>query len=134
VGSATFRIPGVDVLAALRDATLGLLDTRHALSGVADGSVPFFRTVAASPALIARAREIAADLQQTLTEELDRDPTFEGDATLLAAFFIAGYSTVLVETARRLITGEPPAAVVDDHRAGVERLFHALRNGVIPLP
>ena len=103
------RAPGVDVLASLRDATLRLVDARHPLSGVNDRSVPFFRTVAASPALVARAREIAADLQRTLAEELERDPTFEGDATLLAAFFIAGYGTVLVETARRLIAGEPPA-------------------------
>ncbi|MFC5003771.1 TetR/AcrR family transcriptional regulator [Dactylosporangium cerinum] len=126
------RAPGVDVLASLREATLRLLDTRHALSGVADGSVPFFRTVGASPALIARAREIAAELQQTLTEELDQDPAFEGDATLLAAFLIAGYSTVLVQTARRLTEGEPSTTVADDHRAAVERLFHALRNGVMP--
>jgi AcrR family transcriptional regulator len=124
------RAPDLDVLASLRDATLRLVDDRHALSGLADGSIPFFRTVAASPALVARAREIASELQQTLTEELERDPTFEGDGTLLAAFFIAGYSIVLVETARRLTAGEPPGAVVDDHRARLERLFDALRNGV----
>lgn len=128
------RAPGVDVLASLRDATLGLVDARHGLSGVADGSIPFFRTVAASPALVARAREIAAELQQILAEELERDPTFEGDGTLLAAFFIAGYGTVLVETARRLIAEEPPSVVADDHRARVERLFDALRDGVVPRP
>ena len=126
------RAPGVDVLASLRDTTLGLVDARHSLSGVKDGSVPFFRTVAASPALIARAREIASDLQRALAEELARDPAFEGDGTLLAAFFLAGYSTVMVETARRLTAGEPPGAVVDDHRARLERLFDALRDGVVP--
>src|SRR5207253_785881 len=60
------RSGGVDVLTSLRAAALQALDARHALSGVAAGSAPFFRTVAASPALIARAREIAAELQQTL--------------------------------------------------------------------
>ncbi|WP_214414653.1 TetR/AcrR family transcriptional regulator [Sphaerisporangium fuscum] len=124
------RAPGVDVLASLRDVALGLVDTRHALSGVKDGSIPFFRTVAASPALVARVREIASDLQRTLAEELERDPAFEGDGGLLAAFFIAGYGTVLVETARRLMGGEPPSAVADDHRARLERLFDALRGGV----
>ncbi|MEV0236470.1 TetR/AcrR family transcriptional regulator [Nonomuraea sp. NPDC050786] len=128
------RAPSVDVLASLRDTALRLVDTRHALSGVKDGSIPFFRTVAASPALVARAREIASDLQRTLSEELERDPTFEGDGTLLAAFFIAGYGTVMVETARRLIAGEPPDAVADDHRARLERLFDALRSGVVPRP
>jgi AcrR family transcriptional regulator len=128
------RTPGVDALASLRDTTRRLVDARHPLSGVDDRSIPFFRTVAGSPALVARAREIAADLQRTLTEELERDPTFAGDATLLAAFFIAGYSAVMVQTARRLIAGEPPVVVVDDHRARFERLFDALRAGVLPPP
>ena len=124
------RAPGVEVPTSLRAMALRLFDDRHPLSGVNDRSIPFFRTVAGSPALIARAREIASDLERTLAEELERDPAFEGDATLLAAFFIAGYGTVLVGTARRLIEGEPPSAVVDDHRARLERLFDALRNGV----
>jgi AcrR family transcriptional regulator len=126
------RTPGVDVLASLRDATLRLIDARHALSGVNDRSVPFFRTVAGSPALVARAREIAADLQRRLTEELERDPVFEGDATLLAAFFVAGYATILVTTARRRIAGEPTSVVLEDHRARLEHLFEALRGGVVP--
>src|SRR6476646_7331218 len=86
------RSPGMDVLTSLSEATLRLVDDRHPLSGLNDRSIPFFRTVAASPTLIARAREIAADLQQNLADELDRDPTFEDDGSLLAAFFIAGYS------------------------------------------
>jgi AcrR family transcriptional regulator len=124
------RAPDVDVPASLRDTTLRLLDDRHPLSGADDRSIPFFRTVAASPVLIARAREIAAELQRTLTEELEHDATFAGDATLLAAFFIAGYTTVLVESARRAIAGEPPDTVVDNHRARFERLFDALRRSV----
>jgi AcrR family transcriptional regulator len=123
------RPPGVDVLASLRDATLRLVDDRHPLSGVNDRSTPFFRTVAASPTLLARAREIAADLQTTLADELARDPTFTGDAPLLAAFFIAGYATVLVETARRLIDGATPADLLHDHRARFNQLFDALTHG-----
>jgi AcrR family transcriptional regulator len=126
------RAPGVDALTSLRDMSFRLLDTQHPLSGVADRSVPFFRTVAESPALVARARAIMSELQRALAEELDRDPTFEGDATLLAAFFIAGYSAVLVETARRRIAGEPTNTVVQDHRVRLDRLFTALRDGVGP--
>lgn len=126
------RAPGVDALTALRDASFRLFDARHPLSGVDDRSVPFFRTVAGSPALVARARGIVYELQATLAEELDRDPAFEGDGTLLAAFFIAGYSAVMVETARRLIAGEPASTVVTDHRVRLERLFTALRDGVGP--
>jgi AcrR family transcriptional regulator len=126
------RAPGVDALTSLRDMSFRLLDTQHPLSGVADRSVPFFRTVAESPALVARARAIVSELQRTLTEELDHDPSFEGDATLLAAFFIAGYSAVMVETVRRLITGEPTSTVVPDHRVRLDRLFTTLRDGVGP--
>ena len=125
------RAPGVGVAASLRAVTLRLLDSRHALSGVRADSVPFFRTVADSPALIGRAREIAAELQWTLTEELDRDPAFDGDATLFAAFFVAGYAVVLVETARSLIAEEPREAVEGGHRARLERLFEALQSGVV---
>ncbi|MFD7157568.1 TetR/AcrR family transcriptional regulator [Kribbella sp. NPDC059898] len=114
-----------DVLASLRTATLRLVDERHALSGLKDSSVPFFATVAASPALIARAREIADDLRQTLTGELADVP----DAELLVAFYVSGYTTVLVETARRQLAGESPDDVVDDHRTRVELLFDRLRTG-----
>ncbi|MEW1838448.1 TetR/AcrR family transcriptional regulator [Nonomuraea angiospora] len=126
------RAPDAGVLRSLRDMTFRLLEERHALSGLKDGSVPFFRTVAASPALVARAREIASDLQRTLADELEHDPAFDGDAPLLAAFFIAGYTAVLVETARRLVAGEPADTVADDHRARLERLFDALSSGVAP--
>ena len=125
------RGPGVDVLASLRYASLRLVDDRHPLSGLNDRSIPFFRTVAGSPALVARAREIAADLERTLADELDRDRTSSGDGVLLAAFFVAGYSTVLVETARQRLADEPPGTVLDDHTTRLERLFDALRGGVL---
>lgn len=121
------RPAGADALSSLREATLLLVDERSPLSGVDGRSVPFFRTVAGSPALIARAREIAADLQRILADELDADPGFDGDAGLFAAFFLAGYGTVLVDTARRLIAGEDERTVLAEHRARLEVLFDALR-------
>jgi AcrR family transcriptional regulator len=126
------RAPGVDVLESLRQTALRLGDERHPLSGTAEDSVPFLRTVASSSALVARAREIAAELQRTLAEEIEQDDAAAGGGTLLAAFFIAGYSTVLVENARRLIAGEPSSAVASDHRPRLEALFDALRHGVAP--
>lgn len=121
------RPTGVDALSSLRDATLLLVDERNPLSGIDGRSVPFFRTVAGSPALIARARELAANLQRILADELDVDPGFDGDAGLFAAFFLAGYGTVLVDTARRLIAGEDERTVLAEHRARLEVLFDALR-------
>jgi AcrR family transcriptional regulator len=128
------REAGVDVLASLRDSAFRLFDARHPLSGVDERSAGFFRTVAESPALVSRAREIGSELQNTLADELERDPGFDGDGALFAALFLAGYSSVLVETARRVVVGESPSAVMDDHRIRLERLFDVLRGGVAPRP
>jgi AcrR family transcriptional regulator len=124
------RGPGVDVVASLRATVLRLLDEGSPLSGVDERSVPFFRTVAGSPALIARARELAAELQASLAAELAADDAFDGDPALFAAFFVAGYAAVFVTTARRLIDGEPVDRLLAEHRAGFERLFTGLRRGV----
>ncbi|NQX27430.1 TetR family transcriptional regulator [Microbacteriaceae bacterium VKM Ac-2854] len=120
------REPGTDALTALQEMTNALLAAQHPLSGADPRSTPFFRTLAGSPALIARAREIAAGLQAVLADELRHDETFEADAQLLAAFFVAGYATVLAQTARRLIDGEP----VTDHTERFARMFDALRQGL----
>lgn len=124
------RGAGVDALTSLRDASFRLVDEGHALSGVKAGSIPFYRTVTASPALIARAREIAAELEQTLAADLEMDAEFDGDPTLFAALFIAGYTTVLTGTARRVIAADAPDPVVEDHRARLTALFDALRSGL----
>jgi hypothetical protein len=124
------RDAGVDALTSLREAAFRLVEDRHALSAVKEGSIPFFRTVAASAALIARAREIGAELQQTLADELDADEQFGGDPALLAALVIAGYTAVMTETARRVIDEGAPDPVVDDHRRRLGRLFDELRKGV----
>jgi AcrR family transcriptional regulator len=123
------RAPGVDVLSSLREQSIRLFDARHPLSGVDERSAGFFRTVANSPALVARTREIVSELQRILADELERDPAFEGDGPLFAALFLAGYSSVMVGTARRVVAGEPLNALVDDHRERLDRMFDALRGG-----
>ena len=125
------RAAGVGAVDSLRAMAFRLFDERQPLSGVDERSLPFFRTVAASPALIARAREIGAELQRVLADELDHDTDFDGDAELLAAFFLAGYSAVMVQTARRVIADDPRDAVLEDHRVRLERLFEALHAGFV---
>ncbi|MBN9747055.1 TetR family transcriptional regulator [Amycolatopsis sp. A1MSW2902] len=125
------RAPDADILTSLQGLCFRLCEDRAPLSGISANSVPFFRTVAGSPALIARARAIGSELQSVLAEELAQDPAFDGDGFLLAAFFIAGYSAVLVETVRRRIEGEPDRAVAKNHRARLDQLFTALRDGVV---
>jgi AcrR family transcriptional regulator len=124
------RADGVDVLDSLRNESVRLFQARHPLSGVNKLSAPFFRTVAESPSLVARAREIGSELQRTLADELSRDALYEGDAPLLAALFIGGYTSVLVETARTVMAGASVDDVLSDHRLRLDRLFDALRNGI----
>jgi AcrR family transcriptional regulator len=123
------RAPGVEVIASLRDMTLQLIEERQPLSGVDPRSVGFFRTVAGSPSLVARAREIAVELQQILAGELEADPAFEGDSALFAALFIAGYTAVMVQTARLALAGESGSRLLDDHRVRVEAFFEVMRRG-----
>jgi len=127
---AAVRNEAADPLTSLRELSFRLAADRHPLSGLADGSVPFFRTIAESPALVSRARAISAELQRALAVELAEVFSGDGDATLLAALFMAGYGAILVETARRRIAGEPVDVVAEAHRARLDWLFTALRDGV----
>lgn len=124
------RASGTDVLDSLQSQATRLFDERHPLSGVDPRSADFFRTVANSPALVSRAREIGAELQHTLADELTRDASFTGDSALFAALFLAGYTSVLVETARGVMDGASPDALLDDHRARLAGLFSTLRAGL----
>ena len=124
------RDADVDTLTALQQMSLRLFEERAPLSGVDPRSHQFFRTVADSPALISRAREIAAELQTVLTEELQQDAGFTGDAPLLAALFIAGYSLMFVRTAGQVLDGVDDATMLSDHRQRLDQLFAALRGGL----
>jgi AcrR family transcriptional regulator len=116
------------VLGSLRALLLDLLDQQHPFSGVDERAVAFFRTVAGSPTLIARARQIAADVQHRLTLALDA-AGFHGDAAMVAAFFIAGYTHVLTETATDLTNGAAHGELIQRHHTRIERLLAALEKG-----
>ena len=125
------RPAGTTALDALRAMTFDLVDARLPLSGLDPRSAPFFRTVAESRVLVARARAIAALLQRTLQDELERDGSFAGDPGLFAAFFLGGYSTVMVTTARYLLDGADAGSVLDEHSRRLDALFTAL-EGAFP--
>lgn len=116
---------------SLHGLLVRLADDRHPFSGTDPRSVPFFRTMAQSPTLLARARQVAAGLQRVLELELGDSPEFTGDPALPAAFFIAGYARILTETARRLVEGEPDGTLTRQHRDRVEQLLSGLRHGVL---
>jgi AcrR family transcriptional regulator len=138
------RQTGESVLDALERGLHRLADERSPLSGLAPDSATFLATVAASPALVARAREVLAELRTAFETEL-RDafetelrnattgrpqPTDGRDPGLQADLVVAGVAGVFVRTARGLLAGEDPQALAAAHRARLDDLFRALRGGL----
>ncbi|MFC5112774.1 TetR/AcrR family transcriptional regulator [Amycolatopsis halotolerans] len=93
------------VVEALRRLALRLTEEQHVLSGVGGDVEPLMRTVAESPALIARLRAFGYEMESELAGELAADARFSGDAALVAALVVAAYRTVAVATIRRRLGG-----------------------------
>jgi len=118
------------VLDALRQLALTLAGEPHVLSGLAGDIDPLMRTVAASPALIARLRAFGYEMEAELAGELAADQRFSGDAALVAAMVVAAYRTVAVETIRRRLAGERLAELAASHRERLVRAFDAVERGL----
>ncbi|MEE4596717.1 helix-turn-helix domain-containing protein [Streptomyces sp. DSM 41524] len=124
------RADDLDPVEAMRRAALALATERHVLSGLGEGVEPFLRTVMASPALIARLRLFASEMEETLAAELDADTRFSGDSTLTAALLVAAYRTVAVDTVKRRLAGENLDEVGAAHRRRLTLAFDALAGGL----
>ncbi|GAA4531940.1 TetR/AcrR family transcriptional regulator [Amycolatopsis samaneae] len=124
------RADDVGVVEALRWAVLALARERHVLSGLGGDIEPIMRTVAASPALIARLRVFGYEIEAELAAELDADARFSGDGGLAAALLVAAYRTVAVETVRRRLAGDDLGELAESHVRRVERAFDAVERGI----
>ncbi|GGF41449.1 hypothetical protein GCM10011399_37670 [Subtercola lobariae] len=99
------RPKGTSAMVAMRTLALKLIDERHPVSGLSDGAEPFFRTVMASPTVIARARELALDVEHALAGELASDSDFSGDPDIAAALVLAVYRIALVSVVTARLAG-----------------------------
>lgn len=124
------RAEGVGPVEAFRTLALDLVDRRHVLSGLGEGVEPLLRTIAGSPALIARLRTFVHEAEAALTEDLRNDARFTGDSVLVAALLIAAYRTVAVATAQRRLAGDDLAEITAMHRARLNQAFDAVEHGV----
>jgi AcrR family transcriptional regulator len=130
------RPPGVGPVQALRALAVNLAEESHPLSGLTAGSRPFLRTVAASPELISRARELLDELEQDLGALLASELAGAGDAAdarLLAALIIAAYRSVVTETVRQIMKGDPMPGVAAGHRRRLDAAFDVLETAAAPL-
>ncbi|WP_116200094.1 TetR/AcrR family transcriptional regulator [Amycolatopsis circi] len=115
---------------ALRQFALTLAEEPHVLSGLGGDVGPLMRTVAESPALIARLRAFGYEIEAELAAEFAADARFSGDAPLIAALVVAAYRTVAVETIQRRLAGEDLAELAESHRERLTRAFDAVERGV----
>ncbi|MEU8900424.1 helix-turn-helix domain-containing protein [Nocardia sp. NPDC048505] len=124
------RTDDIGAVETLRRTALALAGERHVLSGL-DGDIePMMRTITASPALIARLRAFAYEVETALAAELDTDATFSGDGTLAAALLVAAYRTVAVETVRRRLAGDDLTGIAMSHRQRLNQAFDAVEHGI----
>jgi AcrR family transcriptional regulator len=103
------RPAGTSAVSALRDTITAAVQAGQAPYGMQADMIPWWRTVAASRALQARARELADQLGAELAEAMATTGTAEPG--LAAALAVAAWRTVHLEAIRAILAGEDPATV-----------------------
>ncbi|WP_285740055.1 TetR/AcrR family transcriptional regulator [Kitasatospora phosalacinea] len=122
---------------ALLADLLGALQRRDPALGLCKDAAAFWRTVAESPTLTARSREIAERAERALAHALaERSGRQTGDPEthLLAGALCGAYRAAVGQIRQRAITGEDPSRVLDELGPTIEYLFSHLRGLAQPLP
>lgn len=142
-GAVLGRPPGVSPVAAVRAYLLDLIARGHPLSGVGSDYTVFWRTVLASPALRARAREALEELEDALAEALSHDnsepdaPGADADgggnpeaARMTAALIIVVLRSAYRLAASRQLAGEAAEVIAADQPALINRWFDAIDRAI----
>jgi AcrR family transcriptional regulator len=103
------RPAGTSAVSALRDTFVAAAQAGQAPYGMQADMIPWWRTVAASRALQARARELADQLATDLAAAMAATGTAEPE--LAAALAVAAYRTVHLQAIRSILGGEDPVTV-----------------------
>lgn len=107
------RPAGTSAVSALRDTLVAAAQAGQAPYGMQADMIGWRRTVAASRALQARARELADQLSAELAEAMAAAGTAEPE--LAAAVAVAAYRTVHLQAIRAILGGEDAATVAARH-------------------
>ncbi|WP_327582660.1 TetR/AcrR family transcriptional regulator [Nonomuraea sp. NBC_00507] len=127
------REPGESVVRAFRRDYLDAIDTRHWRHGLNLGGDVFARIVGASPALIARMRQIHEEreegLARLLADQIDAAPD---DLTprLVAAHLLNTTRILSGSAVDRMRAGEEWESIEPDLRAQAEKAFDLLESGL----
>jgi hypothetical protein len=117
------RPAGTSAVSALRDTLVAAARTGQALYGMQADMIPWWRTVAASRALQARARELADQLSADLAQGMTATGTAEPE--LAAALAVAAWRTVHLQAIRAILDGEDTATVAARHPARIRSALSA---------
>lgn len=118
------RPAGTSPVSALSDTLVAAARAGQPPYGLNAGMIPWWRTVAASRALQARARELADQLAAELARAMAATGTAEPD--LAAALAVAAYRTIHLEAVRCILAGEDPATVAARHPGRIHSALSAV--------
>jgi AcrR family transcriptional regulator len=118
------RPAGTSAVTALRDTLVAAAQAGRAPYSMQADMIPWWRTVAASRALQARARELADQLSTELAGAMAATGTTEPD--LAAALAVAAYRTVHLQAIRCILAGEDAATVAARHPARIRSALSAV--------
>jgi AcrR family transcriptional regulator len=118
------RPAGTSAVSALRDTMVAAAQAGQAPYGMQADMIPWWRTVAASRALQARARELADRLSAELAGAMAATGTAEPE--LAAALAVAACRTVHLEAIRCILAGEDAATVAARHPGRVRSALNAV--------
>jgi AcrR family transcriptional regulator len=118
------RPAGTSAVSALRERFVAAVQAGQAPYGMQADMIPWWRTVAASRALQARARELADQLAAELAEAMAATGTAEPE--LAAALAVAACRTVHLQAIRAILAGEDAAAVAARHPARIRSALTAV--------
>ncbi|MEV4091842.1 TetR/AcrR family transcriptional regulator [Streptosporangium saharense] len=124
---------GESALRAIRRDFLDALDTGDWRYGFHEGGDVFARVVSASPALVARQREMSEllveELARVLAEEAEAGPD-DLTPALVAAQICVTLRTLTAHAVRRQLAGESLADILPGLREQADRAFRLLESGI----
>jgi AcrR family transcriptional regulator len=124
------RAPGESVVTAVRRYQHELLDAGHPLSGAIAGTLPFWRVLQASPALVNRMHEQARDIQETLASLLTEETGESTRSRLVAGQLAAAVMTVYEIAVQRMLAGDCVQDVRRDQAGVIDEAFDLLERGI----
>ncbi|MFG2001576.1 TetR/AcrR family transcriptional regulator [Spirillospora sp. NPDC048911] len=127
------RGPGETAVAVFRREFLDGLDRNSYQTGFHEGAEHWARTVRASPALTARAREIGLEAQAVVAEQLAEETGADPDDVtprVAAAMIFAAHWELIDDIQRRKLAGQSLAEMRDAVYANAHRVFDLLEQGL----